>query len=212
MRQYSGFGTPEETNERIRFLLSHGATGLNIAFDLPTQMGYDSDDPMAEGEVGRIGMAVDTLADFEIAFENVDLTKIGVSLTVNAVAPIILAMYQALAEKKGYPLSLISATPQNDILKELIARGAWIFPVEPSVKLVGDVIEHSVKVLPKTNPVSISGYHIREAGATAAQEMAYAILIANAYIEDMLGRGFKGMNLFIAFHSISTYLEISGKQ
>jgi len=207
MRQYSGFGTPEETNERIRFLLSHGATGLNIAFDLPTQMGYDSDDPMAEGEVGRIGMAVDTLADFEIAFENVDLTKVGVSLTVNAVAPIILAMYQALAEKKGYPLSLISATPQNDILKELIARGAWIFPVEPSVKLVGDVIEHSVKVLPKTNPVSISGYHIREAGATAAQEMAYAILIANAYIEDMLGRGFK-VDEFV--HRFSFNFDIFG--
>ncbi len=190
MRQYSGFGTAAETNERFKFLISHGSTGLNVAFDLPTQMGYDSDDPMSEGEVGRVGMAIDSLRDFEIAFDGIDLARIGASLTVNAVASIILAMYQAMAEKRGYSPDVISATPQNDILKEMIGRGAWIFPVDPAVRLVGDVIEHSIGTMPKTNPVSVSGYHIRESGATSAQEMAYAILIANAYIDDVLKRGY----------------------
>jgi methylmalonyl-CoA mutase N-terminal domain/subunit len=191
MRQYSGFGTAAETNERFKFLISHGSTGLNVAFDLPTQMGYDSDDPMSEGEVGRVGMAIDSLRDFEIAFEGIDLAKIGASLTANAVASIILAMYQAMAEKYGYSPDVISATPQNDILKEMIGRGAWIFPVEPAVNLIGDTIEHSIKAMPKTNPVSVSGYHIRESGATSAQEMAYAILIANAYIDNVLKRGYE---------------------
>jgi methylmalonyl-CoA mutase N-terminal domain/subunit len=190
MRQYSGFGTAAETNERFKFLISHGSTGLNVAFDLPTQMGYDSDDPMSAGEVGRVGMAIDSLRDFEIAFEGIDLATIGASLTVNAVASIILAMYQAMAEKHGYSPNVISATPQNDILKEMIGRGAWIFPVEPAVNLIGDTIEHSITTMPKTNPVSISGYHIRESGSTSAQEMAYAILIANAYIENVLKRGY----------------------
>ncbi len=190
MRQYSGFATASETNERFKFLISHGSTGLNVAFDLPTQMGYDSDDPMSEGEVGRVGMAIDSLRDFEIAFEGIDLAKIGASLTVNAVASIILAMYQAMAEKHGYSPEVISATPQNDILKEMIGRGAWIFPVEPAVNLIGDTIEHSIKTMPKVNPVSVSGYHIRESGATSAQEMAYAILIANAYIDNVLKRGY----------------------
>jgi methylmalonyl-CoA mutase N-terminal domain/subunit len=189
-RQYSGFGTAAETNERFRLLISHGQTGLNVAFDLPTQMGYDSDDPMSEGEVGRVGMAIDSLRDFEIAFEGIDLARIGAGLTINAVASIILAMYQATAEKYGFSADVISATPQNDILKEMIGRGAWIFPVEPAVKLIGDTIEHSITAMPKTNPVSISGYHIRESGATAAQEMAYAILIANAYIDNVLKRGY----------------------
>ena len=189
-RQYSGFGTAYETNERFKFLISHGSTGLNVAFDLPTQMGYDSDDPMAEGEVGRVGMAIDSLRDFEIAFEGIDLAKIGASLTANAVASIILAMYQAMAEKYGYSPAVISATPQNDILKEMIGRGAWIFPVQPAVNLIGDTIEHAIKILPKTNPVSVSGYHIRESGATAAQEIGYAILIANAYIDNVLNRGY----------------------
>ena len=128
MRQYSGFGTAAETNERFKFLISHGSTGLNVAFDLPTQMGYDSDDPMSEGEVGRVGMAIDSLRDFEIAFDGIDLAKIGASLTVNAVASIILAMYQAMAEKHGYAADAVSATPQNDILKEMIGRGAWNLP------------------------------------------------------------------------------------
>ena len=189
-RQYTGFGSPEETNERFQLMIAHGQTGLNVAFDLPTQMGYDSDDPMAEGEVGRVGMAVDTLRDFEIAFKNIQLDKIGAGLTINAVASIMLAMYQAVAEKFGYDAKVISATPQNDILKEMIGRGAWIFPVEPAVKLIGDTIEYSMTTMPKTNPVSVCGYHIRESGATPAQEIAYAILIANAYIDNVLARGY----------------------
>jgi len=189
-RQYTGFGTPEETNERFKLMISHGQTGLNVAFDLPTQMGYDSDDPMSEGEVGRVGMAVDTLRDFEIAFKDIRLDKIGSGLTINAVASIMLAMYQAVAEKYGYDPKVISATPQNDILKEMIGRGAWIFPVEPAVKLIGDTIEYSMTVLPRTNPVSVCGYHIRESGATPAQEIACAILIANAYIDNVLTRGY----------------------
>ncbi|HQM75820.1 MAG TPA: methylmalonyl-CoA mutase family protein [Syntrophorhabdaceae bacterium] len=189
-RQYTGFGTPEETNKRFLLMISHGQTGLNVAFDLPTQMGYDSDNPMAEGEVGRVGMAVDTLYDFEIAFKDIKLDKIGAGLTINAVASIMLAMYQAVAEKYGYDAKVISATPQNDILKEMVGRGAWIFPVEPAVKLIGDTIEYSMTTMPRTNPVSVCGYHIRESGATPAQEIAYAILIANAYIDNVLARGY----------------------
>ncbi|NIO03275.1 MAG: methylmalonyl-CoA mutase [Proteobacteria bacterium] len=188
-RQYSGFGTPKETNDRFKFLISHGQTGLNVAFDLPTQMGYDSDDPMAEGEVGRVGMAVDSLQDFEIAFKDIPLNRIGSGLTINAVASIMLAMYQAVAEKYGFKRAEISATPQNDILKEMIGRGAWIFPVEPAVRLIGDTIEYSMKEMPRTNPVSVCGYHIRESGATPVQEIAYAIQIANAYIDEVLRRG-----------------------
>ncbi|RLA96379.1 MAG: methylmalonyl-CoA mutase [Deltaproteobacteria bacterium] len=189
-RQYTGFGTPKETNERFKLMISQGQTGLNVAFDLPTQMGLDSDDPLAEGEVGRVGMAVDTLRDFEIAFEGIALDRIGTGLTINAVASIMLAMYQAVAEKFGYRPEVISATPQNDILKEMIGRGMWIFPVEPSVKLIGDTIEYSMKVMPRTNPVSVCGYHIRESGATPAQEIAYAFQIANTYIEEVVRRGY----------------------
>jgi methylmalonyl-CoA mutase N-terminal domain/subunit len=189
-RQYTGFGTPYETNERFKLMISHGQTGLNVAFDLPTQMGYDSDDPLAEGEVGRVGMAVDSLRDFEVAFKDINLEKIGSGLTINAVASIMLAMYQAVAEKFGYGAKTISATPQNDILKEMIGRGSWIFPVEPAVKLIGDTIEYSMNILPRTNPVSVCGYHIRESGATPAQEIAYAILIANAYIDNVRERGY----------------------
>ena len=188
-RQYTGFGTPEETNKRFQLMISHGQTGLNVAFDLPTQMGYDSDDPRALGEVGRVGMAVDSLKDFETAFKGIPLDRIGSGLTINAVASIMLAMYQAVAEKAGFPKEKISATPQNDILKEMIGRGAWIFPVDPAVKLVGDAIEYSVKELPRCNPVSICGYHIRESGATPAQEIAYAFEIAKAYIEEVRARG-----------------------
>jgi len=188
-RQYSGFGTPKETNERWKLLISQGQTGLNVAFDLPTQMGYDSDDPMAEGEVGRVGMAVDSLRDFEIAFKGIALDKIGSGLTINAVASIMVAMYQAVAEVYGFSKQQVSATPQNDILKEIVGRGAWIFPVEPAVRLIGDVIEYTVKEMPRANPVSVCGYHIREAGATPVQEIAYAIQIANAYIDNVLERG-----------------------
>ena len=190
-RQYTGFGTPEETNERFKLMISHGQTGLNVAFDLPTQMGYDSDDPMAEGEVGRVGMAIDSLRDFEIAFKDIELNRIGSGLTINAVASIMLAMYQAVAEKFGYKKTEISATPQNDILKEIVGRGAWIYPVEPAVRLIGDTIEYSMKELPRCNPVSVAGYHIRESGCTPAQEISYAFMIAFAYIDNVVARGYK---------------------
>ena len=189
-RQYTGFGTPKETNERFRLMIDHGQTGLNVAFDLPTQMGLDSDHPLAQGEVGRVGMAVDSLRDFEVAFAGIDLHKVGAGLTINAVASIMLAMYQAAAEKAGFDRTKISATPQNDILKEVIGRGAWIYPIDPAVKLIGDTIEYSITAMPRTNPVSVCGYHIRESGATPAQEMAYAFLIANAYIEEVVARGY----------------------
>ena len=190
-RQYTGFGTPQETNQRFKLMISHGQTGLNVAFDLPTQMGYDSDDPKALGEVGRVGMAVDSLRDFETAFDGIPLDRIGSGLTINAVASIMLAMYQATAEKFGYAKDRISATPQNDILKEMVGRGAWIFPVEPAVRLVGDAIEYSVRELPRCNPVSVCGYHIRESGANPAQEIACAFEIARAYIENVKERGLK---------------------
>ena len=188
-RQYTGFGTPQESNKRFKLMISHGQTGLNVAFDLPTQMGYDSDDPKALGEVGRVGMAIDSLRDFETAFEGIPLDRIGSGLTINAVASIMLAMYQAMAEKFGYPKEKISATPQNDILKEMIGRGAWIYPVKEAVRLVGDSIEYSVREMPRCNPVSICGYHIRESGATPAQEIACAFEIARAYMDNVIARG-----------------------
>jgi methylmalonyl-CoA mutase N-terminal domain/subunit len=206
-RQYSGFGTPGETNERFKYLISHGQTGLNVAFDLPTQLGLDSDDPMAEGEVGRVGMAVDSLRDFEIAFAGIKMDTIGSGLTVNAVASIILAMYQVVAEKFGFPLDRISATPQNDILKEMVGRGMWIFPVEPSIRLIGDTIEYSCKAMPRTYPVSICGYHIRESGANPVQEIAYAFEIAITYIEHVLARGL-GIDDFVG--RLSFNLDIYG--
>jgi methylmalonyl-CoA mutase, N-terminal domain len=190
-RQYTGFGTPEETNERFKLMISHGQTGLNVAFDLPTQMGYDSDSEMAEGEVGRVGMAVDSLRDFEVAFKDIQLDRIGSGLTINAVAAVMLAMYQAVAEKFGFDKGRISATPQNDILKEIVGRGAWIYPVEPAVRLIGDTIEYAMKELPRCNPVSVCGYHIRESGCTPAQEISYALSIAFAYIDNVIGRGYQ---------------------
>jgi len=190
-RQYTGFGTPQQTNERFKLMIAHGQTGLNVAFDLPTQMGYDSDNPMAEGEVGRVGMAIDSLQDFEIAFKDIKLNKIGSGLTINAVASIMLAMYQSVAEKFGYKKEEISATPQNDILKEMVGRGAWIYPVEPAVRLIGDTIEYSMKELPRCNPVSVCGYHIRESGCTPVQEISYAFEIAFAYIDEVVKRGYQ---------------------
>ncbi len=189
MRQYAGFGTPVETNQRFRYLIANGQTGLNVAFDLPTQVGLDSDDPAAEGEVGRVGMAVDTLDDFEIAFEGIDLDKITVSLTINGAAAILIAMYFAMAEKRGYDVSKLRGTAQNDILKEFVGRGTWIFPVEPSIKLVGDTILYCAEKAPLYSPVSVCGYHIRESGADPVQEMAYAFCIAKAYIDHVLERG-----------------------
>lgn len=188
-RQYSGFGTPQETNERFKLLIAHGQTGLNVAFDLPTQMGYDSDNPKAHGEVGRVGMAVDTLRDFEVAFADLQLDRIGSGLTINAVASVMLAMYQAMAEKGGFDVKRISATPQNDILKEMVGRGAWIYPVHDAVRLIGDTIEYSIEKLPRCNPVSVCGYHMRESGATPAQEIGFALEIANSYIDEAVARG-----------------------
>ncbi len=189
IRQYAGFASPKETNERFHFLINNGQSGLNVAFDLPTQCGLDSDDPRAFGEVGRVGMTVDTLEDFEIAFKNIDLNKITVSLTVNGSAIVAIAMYIALAEKAGYDINKLRGTAQNDILKEFIGRGTWIFPVDKSVKLVVDTIEYCAKHLPKYSPVSVCGYHIRESGANPIQEMAYAFSIAKAYTDGALSRG-----------------------
>jgi len=189
MRQYTGFGNPVQTNQRFKYLIANGQTGLNVAFDLPTQIGLDSDDPLAWGEVGRVGMAVDSLRDFEIAFDGIDLDKITVSLTINGAAPQLIAMFLAMGEKRGYDAKKLRGTAQNDILKEFIGRGTWIYPVEPSIKLVGDTIEFCAKEAPKYSPVSVCGYHIRESGANPAQEMAYAFCIAKAYADEVLARG-----------------------
>jgi methylmalonyl-CoA mutase, N-terminal domain len=189
MRQYTGFGNAAATNERFHYLIRNGQTGLNVAFDLPTQCGLDSDAPEAAGEVGRVGMAVDSLRDFEVAFEGIDLDKITVSLTINGSAAILIAMYLAMAEKKGFDLSQLRGTAQNDILKEFIGRGTWIFPVEPSIKLVTDTIEYCARNAPNYSAVSICGYHIRESGADPAEEMGYAFAIAKAYADEALKRG-----------------------
>jgi methylmalonyl-CoA mutase N-terminal domain/subunit len=191
MRQYSGFGTAAETHERFLWLIKHGQTGLNVAFDLPTQCGLDSDDEMAAAEVGRVGMAVDTLADMEEAFADIDLNKITVSLTINGSAVAIMAMYFALARKRGFELKDLRGNSQNDILKEFIGRGTWIFPVESSIRLVTDTIEFCAKNVPRYSPVSVCGYHIRESGANPAQEMAYGLSIASAYVDQALKRDLK---------------------
>ena len=189
MRQYSGFGTARETNERFKWLLDQGQTALNVAFDLPTQLGLDSDDPLAEEEVGRVGMAIDTLKDLEEAFEGIPIDRISTSLTINPVASVMLAMYLVVAEKQGIAWDQVRGTTQNDILKEYIGRGTWIFPVQPSIRLIGDMVEFCSKKVPKFNPFSVCGYHIRESGATPVQEMAYAFEIAITYIQEVLNRG-----------------------
>ena len=189
MRQYAGFGTPAESNERFKFLIANGQNALNVAFDLPSQMGLDSDDPLATGEVGRVGMAVDTLADMEVAFDGIPIEDISVSLTINAVAAPIMAMYFVVAEKHGVPLAQVRGTAQNDILKEYIGRGAWIFAVEPAIRLIADTIEFCAKNAPKYYPVSVCGYHIRESGAGPVQEIAYAYSIACEYVRRGLARG-----------------------
>ena len=157
MRQYAGFGNPADTNKRFKYLIANGQTGLNVAFDLPTQIGLDSDDPLASGEIGRVGMSVDTLRDFEIAFDGIDLNKITVSLTINGAAAILIAMYLAMAEKRGYDVKQLRGTAQNDILKEFIGRGTWIFPVEPSIRLGGRTSEDRAEHAPRYSPLSVSG-------------------------------------------------------
>ena len=189
MRQYAGFGNATETNERFRWLIDNGQTGLNVAFDLPTQLGLDSDDPRAQGEVGRVGMAIDTLEDFEEAFRDIPMDRISVSLTINSMAPVAIAMVAALVEKRGFDVARMPGNAQNDILKEFVGRGTWIYPVEPSVRLVGDTIEWCAANMPRYNPVSVCGYHIRESGANPQQEMGYAFEIARAYIDHVMERG-----------------------
>ena len=189
MRQYAGFATAEETNRRFRYLLDHGQTGLSVAFDLPTQMGYDSDAPAAEGEVGRVGVPISSLADMAVLVDGLPLGDVSTSMTINATAPILLALYVAAAEAQGVPRERISGTTQNDILKEYIARGTYIFPPRPSMRLVTDVFEFCARELPRWNTISISGYHMREAGATAAQELAFTLADAIAYVEAAVERG-----------------------
>jgi methylmalonyl-CoA mutase N-terminal domain/subunit len=189
MRQYTGFGTPAETNARFKYLMAHGQDALNVAFDLPTQLGLDSDDPRAEGEVGRVGMAVDSLLDMEEAFDGIPADRVSISFTINSMAAPIQAMFLVVAEKQGVAWERVVTTPQNDILKEFVARGTWVYPVEPSLRLVCDIAEFCARHAPKVNPISVCGYHIREAGCTPAQEMAYGLLIAAAYTDLLVKRG-----------------------
>lgn len=189
MRQYAGFGTARQSNERYKYLLSQGTTGLSVAFDLPTQMGYDSDHPMSEGEVGKVGVAIDTLADMEILFDRIELQKISTSMTINATAAIVLCMYVALAKKQNADVLKLSGTIQNDILKEYIARGTHIYPPKQSMRLVTDTFAWCSQHLPNWNTISISGYHIREAGSTAVQEVAFTLANAKEYVRSALNAG-----------------------
>lgn len=189
MRLFAGFGTAEETNKRFKYLLEHGETGLSIAYDFPTLYGRDSDDPLAEGEVGTCGVAMSSLEDMEILLEGLPLDKITTSMTINGPAPIVWAMYIAAAEKKGFPRHILGGTTQNDILKEYIAQNTYIYPPEPSLKLVVDTMEFGAKEMPRWNTISISGYHIREAGATALQELAFTLIDGLTYVEEGIKRG-----------------------
>lgn len=188
MRQYAGFSTAEESNRRYRYLLAQGTTGLSVAFDLPTQIGYDSDHPLAEGEVGKSGVAIDSLRDMEQLFEGIELEKITTSMTINATASTLLCMYIALAKKQGADLKKISGTIQNDILKEYAARGTYIYPPTPSMRIITDIFEYCSKEVPRWNTISVSGYHIREAGATAVQELAFTLADGKAYLEAALDK------------------------
>ncbi|MHA1821883.1 MAG: acyl-CoA mutase large subunit family protein [Promethearchaeota archaeon] len=189
MREFAGLGTARDTNKRFKFLIENGMTGLSVAFHLPTIYGYESSDPMAMGEVGKIGVAIDTLADMEELFDGIDLSKVSTSMTINAPASILLAMYIVVGEKQGVPADKLTGTIQNDILKEYIAQKSYIFPPEPSMRLIVDTIEYCTKYVPKWNTISISGYHIREAGSTAVQELAFTLADGFAYVEAALERG-----------------------
>jgi methylmalonyl-CoA mutase N-terminal domain/subunit len=189
MRQYAGFSTAEESNKRYHYLLSQGVMGLSVAFDLPTQIGYDSDHAMAEGEVGKVGVAIDSIEDMEILFSGIDLEKVSTSMTINATAYILLAFYIALAKKQGADLKQISGTIQNDILKEYAARGTFIYPPQPSMRLITDIFDYCSREVPKWNTISISGYHIREAGANAVQELAFTLSNGKAYLKAALEKG-----------------------
>jgi len=189
MRQYAGFGTAEESNKRYKYLLEQGQTGLSVAFDLATQIGYDSDDLICYGEVGKVGVAIDTLADMETLFDGIPLDKVSTSMTINAPAAVLLAMYIAVAEKQGIPANKLSGTIQNDILKEYVARGTYIFPPKPSMRLITDIFAYCSKEVPRWNTISISGYHIREAGATAAQEIGFTLANGIAYVQAAIEAG-----------------------
>lgn len=189
IRQYAGYGTPEETNERFKFLLSEGQPGLSVAFDLPTQLGYDSDDELALGEVGKVGVAIDTLADMETMFEGIPLDRVSTSMTINAPASVLVAMYAVVGQKQGVPQDRIAGTAQNDVLKEYVARGTYIYPPKQSLRLAADLMAYCARELPRFNAISISGYHIRDAGSTAVQEMAFTFANACAYVEAALERG-----------------------
>jgi methylmalonyl-CoA mutase N-terminal domain/subunit len=206
-RQYAGFGTCEETNRRFRYLLDKGQTGLSVAFDLPTQMGYDSDHPVSEGEVGRAGVAIDSVEDMERLFDRIPLDRVSTSMTINATAPVLLAMYIAVAEAGGVKRSALAGTVQNDLLKEYVARGTYIFPPEPSLKLTTDIFSFCSRELPRWNTISVSGYHIREAGATAAQEVAFTLANGMTYIAHAVQAGLEvdrfapRMSFFFAAHN-----------
>ncbi|TMG55797.1 MAG: methylmalonyl-CoA mutase [Chloroflexi bacterium] len=211
MRQYAGFGTAEETNARYRYLLQHGQTGLSVAFDLPTQMGYDADDPRVAGEVGKVGVSISSVDDLARVFEGIPLAEVTTSMTINATAAILLAMYVAVGKQQGVASERIGGTTQNDILKEYIARGTYIFPPRPSMRLATDLIAYSAAELPRWNPISISGYHIREAGADSVQELAFTFADAIAYADAVVERGLEvdrfapQLSFFFAAHS--TLLE-----
>src|SRR5574340_296423 len=191
MRQYAGFGTAEESNRRYRYLLAHGQTGLSVAFDLPTQIGYDADSAMAHGEVGKVGVSISSLEDMETLFRNIPLERVSTSMTINAPAGILLAMYIAVARKQGAERRKLRGTIQNDILKEYVARGTYIFPPAPSMRLITDIFQYCAAEVPSWNTISVSGYHIREAGATAAQEVAFTLADAIAYVEAALKAGLR---------------------
>ncbi len=211
IRQYAGYGTPQETNERFKFLLNEGQPGLSVAFDLPTQLGYDSDDPLAEGEVGKVGVAIDTLADMETMFEGIPLDQVSTSMTINAPAAVLVAMYAVVGQKQGVPQDRIAGTAQNDVLKEYVARGTYIYPPKPSLRLAADLMAHCARELPRFNPISISGYHIRDAGSSAVQEMAFTFANAIAYIEATLERGIGvdevGPRISWIFNTQNNFLE-----
>jgi methylmalonyl-CoA mutase N-terminal domain/subunit len=207
MRQYAGFGTAAESNRRYRYLLEHGTTGLSVAFDLPTQIGYDSDDPHAIGEVGRVGVAIDSLEDMETLLDGIPLDQVSTSMTINATAAILLALYVAVARRRGTPEAVLSGTVQNDILKEYVARGTYIYPPGPSMRLVTDVFAYGAREVPRWNTISISGYHMREAGATAPQEIAFTFANALEYLRAARGAGLdleafgERISFFFACHS-----------
>ncbi len=211
MRQYAGFGSATETNERFRYLLDQGQTGLSTAFDLPTQMGLDSDHPLAGGEVGRVGVAIDTLADMETLFDRIPLDRVTTSMTINATAAILLAMYQVVAEKQNVSPDALGGTVQNDLLKEYVARGTYIYPPVASLRLATDIMAYCAETIPKWNTISISGYHIREAGATAAQELGFTFSHAVAYVQAALDRGLEidrfGPRLSFFFNAHNNLIE-----